>query len=201
MNSLEFVENALEELIIEFKERRDYFFSERDIHAVFYCKLTSLGDLIHPEYPTRKRFIRIRGKKTDERYTEGVHCFEPSANTGRRGHYDFAVLNQEFFNKYQDNFEKLSSTSVETNKDLKDHYIDIAIEFKYITGTFDPREIEYDLFKLKQASEVKNKKLIIFTRRRPTDKNYDGMIQSLYKIKEDEPELHIEIIVDSLTLD
>ena len=194
MNSLIIVENALEELINEYKDRKDYFFSERDIHAVFYCKLSALGDLVHPEYPTRKKFIRIRGKKTDERYTEGIHCFEPTDKSGKRGHYDFAVLNKTFYKKFQADTRRLSSEIAETNIDLNYQYIDIAIEFKYITGTFDQREVEYDLFKLKQASEVENKMLIIFTRRRPTDKKYDDMLRSLRKIKENEPKLHIEII-------
>lgn len=62
MESLEIVDKAIEDLIEEFKNREDNFFNEHDIHHVFYCKLSSLGDLVHPEYPTRKRFIRIRGK-------------------------------------------------------------------------------------------------------------------------------------------
>ena len=194
MDSLEVVNKTIKELIDDFKSRKDYFFNEHDIHHVFYCKLSELGDMIHPEYPTLKRFIRIRGKKTDETYKNGVHCFEPDIKKGVRGHYDFVVLNNKFYNEYKDNFDKLSNKTVNINSDIDYPYIDVAIEFKYITGTFDPREIEYDLFKLKQADEVKNKKLIIFTRKRETDKNYGKMIETLENIKEIEKDLHIEII-------
>ena len=75
MDSLEIVDKAIENLVEEFKNREDYFFNEHDIHHVFYCKLSSLGDLVHPEYPTRMRFIRIRGKNTGETYENGIHCF------------------------------------------------------------------------------------------------------------------------------
>jgi len=156
--------------------------------------MTTLGDLIHPEYPTQKRFIRIRGKKTDEKYEDGIHCFNPSIKKGVRGHYDFIVLNEDFYNKYSNDFNKISNKRVNINSELDFPYIDIAIEFKYITGTFDIREINYDLFKLKQADEVKNKKLIIFTRKRETDKNYEKMIKSLEDIKNTEKEIEIEII-------
>lgn len=196
MDSLKIVDKAILELIEEYKKRKNYFFSEREIHAIFYCKLSSLGDLVHPEYITRKRFKRIRGKKTNERYTEGIHCFEPSDKLGKRGHYDFGVLNKEFYTKYKYDIKRLSNEEAGTNLDLKIPYLDIAIEFKYITGTFDEREVEYDLFKLKQASEVENKKLIIFTKKRPTDKNYDTMIQSLEKMSDEESEIDIKVIKD-----
>lgn len=194
MGYLEIIDNAITELINEFKTRKDYFFNEHDIHHVFYCKLSELGDLVHPEYPTLKRFIRIRGKNTGEIYEYGVHCFEPHVKKGVRGHYDFIVLNNRFYNEYKDNFDKLSNKTVNINSDIDYPYIDVAIEFKYITGTFDPREIEYDLFKLKQANEVKTKKLIIFTRKREADKNYGKMIKSLKNIKETEKDLDVEII-------
>lgn len=194
MGYLEIIDNAITELINEFKTRKDYFFNEHDIHHVFYCKLSELGDLVHPEYPTLKRFIRIRGKNTSEIYEYGVHCFEPHVKKGVRGHYDFIVLNNRFYNEYKDNFDKLSNKTVNINSDIDYPYIDVAIEFKYITGTFDPREIEYDLFKLKQANEVKTKKLIIFTRKREADKNYGKMIKSLKNIKETEKDLDVEII-------
>lgn len=194
MNSLEIVNAAIKDLIHEFKTRPDYFFNEHDIHHVFYCKLTSLGDLVHPEYPTRKRFIRIRGKKSDEKYETGVHCFDPDVKKGVRGHYDFVVLNEDFYNQFQNNFDKLSNKKINSNLTTDFSYIDIAIEFKYITGTFNPREIEYDLFKLKEADEVIYKKFIILTRRRESDKNYGEMIKKLQEIKDKEKELHIEII-------
>lgn len=63
MGSLDIVDNAISDLIDDFKARKDYFFNEHDIHHVFYCKLSELRDLMHPEYPTLKCFIRIRGKK------------------------------------------------------------------------------------------------------------------------------------------
>jgi hypothetical protein len=194
VNSIEIVERAINELIIEFKDRRDYFFNEHDIHHVFYCKLSDLGDLIHPEYPTKKRFIRIRNKDMGHSYIEGEHCFEPDVKKGVRGHYDFVVLNQDFYNKYQSNFPRISNKRLNTNLDIDYKYIDVAIEFKYITDTFNLLEIEYDLFKLKQADEVKHKKLIIFTRRRKTDKNFEDSIKLLENLKKDENEVNIKII-------
>jgi hypothetical protein len=193
MNSLKVVNKAIEDLIQEFNKRPDYFFNEHDLHHVFYCKLTSLGDLIHPEYPTKKRFIRIRGKKTDETYEDGVHCFEPDVKKGRRGHYDFVVLNETFYNQNREDFDKLSNSTVDINKDIDYPYIDIAIEFKYITGTFDQREIEYDRFKLKKANEVLHKKLIIFTKPRK-GKNYDSMRSYLDYIEGSGKEIQIEVI-------
>lgn len=199
MDTLEIVDNAIKELIAEYQVLKNYYFREREIHYIFYGKLSSLGELVHPEYPTQKRFKRIKGKKTDETYTEGIHSFDPHLKKGRTGSYDIVILNREFYNKYKNNLVKLASSKVDSNKDLNCEYIDIAIEFKYITGTFNLREVEYDIFKLKQASEVKHKKLIIFTRRRLTDKKYPDMIKTLEKIKNDEPGLHIEIIEDNPT--
>lgn len=96
MGYLNIVDNAINELIDDFKTRKDYFFNEHDIHHVFFCKLSELGNLVHPEYPTLKRFTRIRGKKTDETYKNGIHCFKPGVKKGVRGHYDFVVLNNRF---------------------------------------------------------------------------------------------------------
>lgn len=192
MESLEIVDKAIENLVEEFKNREDYFFNEHDIHHVFYCKLSSLGDLVHPEYPTRKRFIRIRGKNSGETYENGIHCFEPNIKNGVRGHYDFVVLNKAFYNKYKDNFEKLSNKTVDRDLEIDYPYLDIAIEFKYITGTLDLREIEYDLFKLKQANEAQIKKLIIFNRK--GNKNYHENLKTLEKLISSESDLQIQII-------
>lgn len=195
MNSLEVVNKAIEDLSHDFNKRPDYFLNEHDVHHVFYCKLSSLiesplKDLLHPEYPTKKRFIRIRGKKTDEKYEKGVHS---DVKKGRMGHYDFVVLNETFYDQNRGDFDKLSNKKVDINKDIDYPYIDIAIEFKYITGTFDQREIEYDLFKLKEADEVLHKKLIILTKPRK-GKNYDSMRSYLDYIEGSEKEIQIELI-------
>lgn len=192
MESLEIVDKAIDDLIEEFKSHEDYFFNEHDIHHVFYCKLSSLGDLVHPEYPTRKRFIRIRGKNTGENYENGIHCFEPNIKNGVRGHYDFVVLNKSFYNKYKNNFDTLSNKTVDRDLKIDYPYLDIVIEFKYITGTLDLREIEYDLFKLKQANEAQYKKLIIFNRK--GNKKYYENIRALEKLILNESDLQIQII-------
>ncbi len=196
MDALKIVDQAIDELISEYPEKKNYYFREREIHYIFFKKLSSLGELVHPEYPTRKRFKRIKNKKVEKQYIQSIHCFDPDIKKGKRGSYDIVVLNPEFYNYYYDNIVRLSSTKIDTNIHLNCKYIYIAIEFKYIKGTFDRLEVEYDLFKLKQANEVENKKLIIFTKRRPTDKNYDTMIKSLKEIKKNEHEIHIEIIED-----
>jgi hypothetical protein len=109
------------------------------------------------------------------------------------GHYDFVVLNETFYDQNRGDFDKLSNKKVDINKDIDYPYIDIAIEFKYITGTFDQREIEYDLFKLKEADEVLHKKLIILTKPRK-GKNYDSMRSYLDYIEGSEKEIQIELI-------
>ena len=116
--------------------------------------------LLHPEYPTRKRFIREKSK--NEEYTMEKHSFPLDKKLGKRGHYDFVVLNNEFYKKYRNNLDKLSNKTVMVNKDVDYKYIDIAIEFKFITKNLDVDEIKFDLFKLNQAEEVEAKLFIIF---------------------------------------
>lgn len=101
------------------------------------------------------------------------------------------VLNKTFYNKYKDNFEKLSNKTVDRNLEINYPYLDIVIEFKYITGTLDVREIEYDLFKLKQANEAQIKKLIIFNRK-GNNKFYENL-KTLEKLISSESDLQIQI--------
>ncbi len=143
-------------------------------------------NLIHPRYPTRQRFIRE--KTSDETYLFDIHCFDPEIKKGVRGHYDFAIFNEEFYNKHLgelDQFDRLSNKNVDTNIDIEDQYIDFAFEFKYITnGSINNvKEIEFDIFKLKEAKEVENKYLIIFIKKIFSDKGFDQIIKPLNKLK------------------
>ena len=60
MDSESIVQNGINDLIDYFETHRDCFFNENDLHHVFYGNLSNLGNLVRPEYPTRKRFF---GKK------------------------------------------------------------------------------------------------------------------------------------------
>ena len=171
LNSEKIVQDAIKELINDFKTHRDCFFNEHDIHHVFYCKLSSLGNLVRPEYPTRKRFFGT--KKGYDEFIPGKHSFPPLRKnvpkTSYRGHYDFAILNEEFYNEFKnqkdERFERLSCKNVDTNWDRNDKYIDIAIEFKYIAGQFKKEYFDFDIFKLNEADEVKNKIFLVFVRK------------------------------------
>ncbi len=130
MNSQKIVEIAIEELKNEFLLNEDEFFNEHDFHHIFFCKLyPKFNHLIHPEYPTRNRFIRDKG--THNNYLTGVHSAQPDAkNKGRRGHYDFVIFNENFYETHKDaldRFERLSNKLVNTNLDRTDQYIDYLL--------------------------------------------------------------------------
>lgn len=191
------IEQKIEELADEYLENSDEFFNEHDFHHKFYCLMyPEFNNLIHPEYPTRQRFIRE--KASDEDYVFGTHCFNPDIKKGVRGHYDFTIFKEEFYNEHigtLDQFDRLSNKSVDTNIDIEDQYIEFAFEFKYITsGSINIiKEIEFDIFKLKEAKEVKNKYLIIFIKKIFSDKGFNQIIKPLNKLKEENKGIKILI--------
>ena len=191
------VELKIEDLATEFQENPDEFFNEHDFHHKFYCMLyPEFKNLIHPEYPTRKRFIKE--KATEEDYVFGTHCFDPEIKKGVRGHYDFVIFKEKFYNEHKntlDKFDRLSNKKVDTNIDIKNQYIDFAFEFKYITsGSINViKEIEFDIFKLKEASEAENRYLIIFIKKVFSDNGFKQIIEPLNKLKDSEKGLEILI--------
>lgn len=96
MNSSEIVKNAINSLCENFMDSPNNFFNEHDFHHKFFCILyPEFKDILHPEYPTRRRFVKEKGDY--EKHIEGVHCFEPyETNKGRRGHYDFVIFKETF---------------------------------------------------------------------------------------------------------
>jgi hypothetical protein len=199
MMSQAVIEVAVNELADEFYQNPDEFFNEHDFHHLFFCKLyPKFKHLIHPEYPTRKRFIKE--KASDEEYSLGKHCYGPEIKKGVRGHYDFAVFKEEFYNKHKnalDRFDRLSNKNVNTNLDSDHKYIDFAIEFKYITsGSISViKEIEFDIFKLQNAEEAENKYLIIFIKKIFSDRGFKQIIGPLNKFQADEK--NVEILIFS----
>ncbi len=101
---------------------------------------------------------------------KGKHSFPPRGKNvlskSSRGHYDFTILNEEFYNQFnnldnskiktKNRFERLSSKDVDINKDQKGiEYVKIVIRFKYMVGTFSRQAYDFDIFKLNEAEEVK----------------------------------------------
>lgn len=215
LKSEEIVQNAIKELKEDFKNNRDRFFNEHALHHVFYCKLSELGELVHPEYPTRKRFKKDIGDYHE--YISGKHSFHPSGENiprkrGKgpsRGHYDFAILNKEFYDEFKDlsnskvkeenKFERLSSKDVDTNLDQEGRkYLDIVIEFKYVVRSFkqeDYVDYAYDIFKLTEAEEANKKIFLVFLRKRHiSNKRYNEVLDWLNKREKEENGIQIEIV-------
>lgn len=200
MSSKKAIKKAIEELKNEFLEDEDEFFNEHDFHHIFFCKLyPQFKHLIHPEYPTRNRFVRNKG--TSEGYVVGEHCFQPEeTNKGVRGHYDFVVFKEDFYNKHKDEldrFERLSNKLVDTNLDILDKYIDFAFEFKYVTSGSKSivDEVEFDVFKLKEAQEVDVKYLIIFIKKsRFSEKGFNQIIGPLTTFAETQKDINVIIV-------
>jgi hypothetical protein len=202
LNSEEIVQNATNELKEDFRKNRDCFFNEHDLHHVFFCKLSQLGNLVRPEYPTRRRFSA--DKEDSKEYISGKHSFPPRGENvpkrSRRGHYDFAILDEEFYSEFKglnDRFERLSSKNVDTNLDQEGRkYVDIVIEFKYINGPCQRENIEFSIFKLKEAEEVRKKIFLVFIRKEGmSPERYEKIINFLNRMKEESKlEINMEII-------
>lgn len=196
------VQNAIRELKEDFRNNRDCFFNEHDLHHVFFCKLSQLGNLVRPEYPTRRRFFA--DKEDSNEYIRGKHSFPPRGEnvpkSSRRGHYDFAILGEDFYLEFKglsDRFERLSSKNVDTNLDQEGRkYVDIAIEFKYITGPCQRDTIEFSIFKLKEAEEVRKKIFLVFIKKGGmSPERYEKIINFLNRVKEEsKDEIEMDII-------
>jgi hypothetical protein len=154
------------------------------------------------EYPTRKRFFA--DKEDSDEYISGKHSFPPRGEnvpkSSRRGHYDFAILDEEFYSEFKglsDRFERLSSKNVDTNLDQEGRkYVDVAVEFKYITGQCKRENIEFCIFKLKEAEEARKKIFLVFIRKEGMKpERYQKLINFLNRMKEEsKEEIDMEII-------
>ena len=197
MGSQGIVEMAIDDLAEEFQESPGEFFNEHDLQSRFFCRLyPEFKNLIHPEYPTRKRFIKE--KTSNGNYISGKDCFEPEAKEGVRDHYALAIFKEEFYNKYKnelDGFGRLSDDDISSNLNIKDPYIDFVFEFKYITsGSISAlREIEFEIFKLKEATEVENKYLLIFIKKIFNIEEFKQIIEPLNEFRKNEKGLEILI--------
>lgn len=168
MENLKIVEEKIKELNRVFNTSQNYFFNEHDFHHHFFnivyteFKKTEKQDLLHPEYPTLNRLILLKDKK--------LYYYELTTNKGiKRGHYDFVILSQKFFDNYQKDFEVLSNKTIGiishliSEKMINSQYLDIAIEFKYFSrDSITKNSINLDITKLKLAKEAKYKCLAIF---------------------------------------
>lgn len=191
------VELAIEELGDEFQNNPDEFFNEHDFQHRFYCILyPKFKNLIHPQYPTRMRFIKE--KTPEEEYAYGTHCFEPIINKGVRGHYDFVIFKEELYNLHKESLDRFVRPSNKDAKiDFEDQYIDFAFKFKYITGASKSiiRDIEFDLFKLNEAREAQNKYQIIFIKKIFSDKGFQELIRPLEKLRKEQE--NVEMLIFS----
>ena len=152
-------------LINQFHRKPHNFFNEHEFHQycyhAFYRKkefskqyITKDGkktNILHPEYPTLKRFKRK------------PISLDPN---GVRARYDMAILNSEFIKR--NNFEKVRCRDIrlfDLPRECKSKNLIAALEFKFIIR-HSPQyeyEIKYDHFKLSNAEEVDLKYMLVFT--------------------------------------
>jgi len=151
-------------VVNQFQRKPDIFFNEHDFHQYCYhsfyrqkefSKLYKTSDgrmtnILHPEYPTLKRFIRKEPWLDD---------------TGVRARYDMAILNPDFI--VNNEFEKVRCRNISKFKpiDYRTKNLVAALEFKFIIQHGDQfkREILYDHIKLKNAEEADLKCMLVFT--------------------------------------
>ena len=157
--------DSIKTIINQFHRKPDNFFNEHEFHQycyhVFYGKKefskqfgTEDGkktNILHPEYPTLKRFNR-KELRLDPR--------------GVRARYDMAILNPIFIEN--NTFEKVRCRDIQKfqlPREYKSKNLISAIEFKYIIrhGKGFHHEIQYDYFKLKSAEEAEQKYMLVFT--------------------------------------
>lgn len=190
------VEKEINDLIEEYLDKPDEFFNEHDFQHLFFCKLyPHLEQLIHPEYPTRKRFIK--NKENKEAYIGLEHSFELKTGKGGREHYDLVIFKQDFYDKYGKELNRFAGLA-NKNLDIENKYMDYVFEFKYITSSSINviNEVKFDIFKLKEAREAFNKYLLIFIKKSIMDnKDFKQIIETLEQIRESER--GVEIIITS----
>jgi len=159
------INSTIRTIVNQFYRKPDLFFNEHDFHHYCYhsfyrqkefSKLYTTRDgkrtnILHPEYPTLKRFIR-KVPKVDEK--------------GLRARYDIAILNPEFIEN--NDFDKVRCRDI-FRFDIPEDYIAnnliAALEFKFIIrhGPKFYHEIHYDHLKLSQAEEAESKYMLVFT--------------------------------------
>jgi hypothetical protein len=159
MSFSEIVKGQIKELAQFTSEEKYLFLNEHDFHHVFfklaYDKLKKIKkqDFLHPEYPT---FHRLELKTDKKPYYYAI------SQTAKRGHYDFVVFSEDFYNNPDNDFNRISNKKVNTLNDEKKPYLDLAIEFKYFIDKIDLNSINLDITKLDLAVEAKEKILVIF---------------------------------------
>lgn len=159
------IEKTIKTIINQFHRKPYNFFNEHEFHQycyhVFYSKkefskqFTTLDgkktNILHPEYPTVKRFDRKK-----------IECFDKNTKKGVRARYDMAILNPNFIQKNTIN------TIINRNINFssgKENDLIAAFEFKFIThhDKIFQHEIDYDFYKLSNAQEVNLKYMLVFT--------------------------------------
>ena len=158
------IEDTIKTIINQFHRKPHNFFNEHEFHQycyhVFYGKKEfsrqyatfdrKKTNILHPEYPTLKRFSRKKLK----------------VNQGVRARYDMAILNPKFIEN--NSFKKVQCRDIKLFKDPKDFKsknLIVALEFKFIirhSAQYE-HEIKYDHFKLSNAGEVELKYMLVFT--------------------------------------
>lgn len=160
------IQDTIKTIINQFYRKPFNFFNEHDFHQYCYHafyrrkefsrqyatkdKDGKRTNILHPEYPTLKRFKR-RPTSLDPK--------------GVRARYDMAILNPKFIEN--NSFEKVRCRDIKLFKDPKDFKsknLIAAFEFKYIIK-HSPNfihEIEFDYIKLKNADEVGLKYMLVF---------------------------------------
>ncbi|MCK4430260.1 MAG: hypothetical protein KAW19_03060 [Candidatus Aminicenantes bacterium] len=155
---------TIKTIVNQFHRKPDVFFNEHDFHHYCYhsfyrqkefSKLYKTSDgrmtnILHPEYPTLKRFSRKEPKVDPE---------------GVRARYDMAILNPDFIENNE--FEKVRCRDISKFKpiDYRTKNLVAALEFKFIIKHGDQfkHEILYDHLKLKNAEEADLKCMLVFT--------------------------------------
>ncbi len=153
-----FVHDKIRKTVNKFREYPHIFFTEMDIHAYLYhCLYSSklevktrddiITSCLHKEYPTNFRYSK-----------ESMEDFG-LRKIGRRGNFDFVVLNPEFIEEFDiKNVVNKDIRDVEKrslNKEKFRNELLIAIEIKYVVNNSKSfvEEVKKDLKKLSIASK------------------------------------------------
>jgi len=159
------INNTIKTIINQFYRKPGIFLNEHDFHHYCYhsfyrqkefSKLYTTLDgkktnILHPEYPTLKRFIRKEPRVDDN---------------GVRARYDMAILNPDFVENNEFNKVRCRDISLfDIPKEYTANNLIAVLEFKFIIkhSTIFNHEILYDHLKLKNADEVELKYMLVFT--------------------------------------
>jgi hypothetical protein len=162
----ELIISSIRTIINQFRRKPDNFFNEYDFHHYFYhvfyskkefSKQYITGDgkktiVLHPEYPTLKRFRRKPTPQVDK-------------ENGKRARYDMAILKPEFIEKYK--YKTIRCRDITKTNSIKNkENLFAVIEFKYIIRQSRSciKEIQFDSFKLQHADEAEHKYLLVFSK-------------------------------------